>query len=107
MSMIRSKPEITIASTIPINEILKMDGRKAAPRVCMWRPFPVSAPNVASVKRTIKEFIKNGESGFHSQYGVLLRYIVAYCEENGIGYQLTCSVYEGRTAGYYIMRYEL
>ena len=90
--------------TATVVEMLKMDGRKAAPEPRIFRKFPASAPKIVAVKRAIYQFLSEGESGMHSSYGILLRYIVAYCEENNIGYQLTRAVLDGRAAGYSIKR---
>lgn len=103
-TVVRVKPEIRAGSTVPINEILSMDGRKTAPRVRIFRPFPSSPPKISMVKFTIKRFLANGESGRHSENAILLRYIVAYCEANNIGYVLTRVVFDGRAAGYHIKR---
>jgi hypothetical protein len=89
--------------TAPINEILKLDGRYRAPMVDIFRYNP-SPPSVKAVRDAIKHFIKEGQSGRHSPYAILLRYIVAYCEANNVSYQLTCGTYEGRKCGYFIKR---
>lgn len=106
VTRIRREPAIRPSTTMPINEILKLDGRKAAPGVRIFRPFPSSPPKVNMVKLVIKEFLKKGESGRHSENAILLRYIVAYCEQNNIGYVLTRAVFDGRAAGYHIKRIE-
>lgn len=90
--------------SMPINDLLKLDGRKVAPRTPIFRPFPSSPPKVNMVKIVIKQFLENGESGRHSENAILLRYIVAYCEQNNIGYVLTRVVFDGRAAGYHIKR---
>lgn len=99
---LRKKPAILPTSTIPINDVLTMDGRRTAPHVRIFPPS--SAPKVKSVKRAVEQFLETGESGRHSSRAILLRYIVAYCEANNIGYQLTRAVFDGRAAGYHIKR---
>lgn len=96
---------ITPFSSVPINEILKLNGNKKAPRTRVFSLLTVGQqPNVAAVRRAVKYFIEKGESGRHSERGILLRYIVAYCEANHIAYQLTRVTVAGRAAGYHIKR---
>lgn len=100
----RRPPAVTPASTLPINDILKMDGRKTAPRVRVFPPILNHSPKVSAVKRSIKMFLDTGESGGHSSNAILLRYIVAYCEQNTVGYVLERWVIDGRAMGYGIKR---
>jgi len=90
-----------------VNEILKMDGRKRAPYI---DPFPVirvqSQPNISSIKTTIAVFERTGSTN-HSSNRLLLPYVIAYCEENNIPYQLSFAVSkEGKRAGYFIKKLE-
>lgn len=99
------KPEIRTGSTVPINEILSMDGRKTAPNV-RTLPLLLHPTKVKAVKYAVEQFLNKGESGRHSAGAVVLRYIVAYCEANNVGYVLTRVVFDGRAAGYHIKRLE-
>lgn len=101
-----TRPKVQTASTSPIDDILKLDGRKRAPRA-RTLPLPSQPPKVKSVKLAIEQFLKQGESGRHSSGAILLRYILAYCEAHNIGYVLQRWVVAGRPAGYYIKRFDV
>ena len=94
--------EITPAPTIL--SILEMDGRKRAPRVSILNPRQSQYnPSVSSVRSTIKEFERMGQTS-HSGRGMLLPYVIAYCEAKGYSYQLTAHVADGRKVGYQIVK---
>lgn len=89
----------------PIMDILDMDGRNVAPypRIFKYNDPP---PKVAMVRSVIVNFLAKGESGRHSAHGHLLRYVMAYCEANDIGYVLQRVTIGGKPAGYHIKRLE-
>lgn len=88
-----------------ILEILTMDGRKKAPHPAILQPHPqAGTPNAATVKRVITQFEKTGHSG-HSGMGLLLPYIVAYCQAKGYSFRLTAqATVNERFIGYTVER---
>ena len=89
-----------------VNDILKMDGRKKAPRIDAHTLLQsIHTPTVAGVKLVIAMFQKKGESS-HSGMRILMPYVIAYCEENKISYQLQAGFKDGKCFGYFIKRME-
>lgn len=76
------------------------DGRKPARVPKQFWPRRAGAPpSVSVVRMTIKHFIHNGEST-HSGNGMLLPYVIEYCEREKIEYVLMASP----GLGYYIQK---
>lgn len=101
-------PKVSNTGITKVNDILMMDGRKTAPPCNPFYALVIPPKiSVATIRMVIINFIKTGESGHHSGNRILLRYIVAYCEENCIPYTLQASfTEEGQRTGYHIKRIE-
>lgn len=92
-----------------IADILKMHGGKRAPAPMYPWPKRFAVPSkvsVSTVRMVITAFEQSRQTG-HSAMALTLPYVIAYCEENNIPYQLSHLVSEeGRSAGYTIQRIE-
>lgn len=87
-----------------MKELIAMDGRKTCFTPLVLGSTHSHKVSVSTIRMTIKRFLETGYSQ-HSGGRLLLGFIIAYCEENAISYNLTaCFSKEGKRVGYAIKR---
>lgn len=89
-----------------ITELIAHDGRHTTEGRPVLAPIHNSKVSISTVRKVIKEFMEKGQS-CHSANRLLLGFIIAYCEENEIGYRITAQAFDGKIRGYVIERFDL